>query len=65
MIHHGQASTLLANRQATPNVAYAAHPELFPPGKFPSEVWINPPQTENLQTEPSGVLVRTITRLNH
>ena len=69
-VHHGEASTVLANRQATLNAAYAAHPERFPHGpprvrQLASEVWINPPQSAIHQRETSNVLVRSTTRLNH
>jgi len=46
-VHHGQASVVLAARQAVLDQAYAAHPERFvrqPPRPLPlpTEVWINP-----------------------
>jgi len=46
-VHHGQASAVLAARQAVLDQAYAAHPERFvrqPPRPLPlpTEVWINP-----------------------
>jgi putative transposase len=47
-VHHGQADTVLAARQAVLTAALAAHPERFvrqPPNPLPlpPEVWINPP----------------------
>jgi putative transposase len=48
MVHLGQAPTVLAQRQATLNHAYAQHPERFVRGApattpVPTTVWINPP----------------------
>ena len=48
-VHYGEASRLLAERQQTLNLAYAAHPERFVKGQpvppaLPTAVWINPPQ---------------------
>lgn len=48
-VHQGQASAILARRQATLDRAYAEHPERFPNGaprvpNLPKEVWINPPK---------------------
>jgi len=48
MVHHGQADSALAARQAVLDAAYAAHPDRFvrqppQPLKLPSQVWINPP----------------------
>jgi putative transposase len=47
-VHYGEASRLLAERQQTLNLAYAAHPERFVKGPpvplaLPMAVWINPP----------------------
>jgi len=47
-VHHGQAETVLAARQAVLTAAHAAHPERFVrqtprPLALPREVWINPP----------------------
>lgn len=48
MVHLGQAHTVLAQRQATLDLAYAQHPERFVCGvpataPVPTAVWINPP----------------------
>ena len=48
-VHYGEASRLLAERQQTLNLAYAAHPERFVKGPpvppaLPMAVWINPPK---------------------
>lgn len=51
MVHHGQATAILTQRQVVLDAAYSAHPERFvrkppkPPG-LPSQVWINRPQAE-------------------
>jgi putative transposase len=50
-IHYGQAATLTSQRQATLKTAYETHPERFvnglpKPPKVPTEVWINPPQSD-------------------
>jgi len=47
-VHFGQATALIAKRQATLDAAYALHPERFvhgapTPPALPSAVWINPP----------------------
>ena len=47
-LHYGQASDVVASRQSTLHLAYAAHPERFvngapKPPELPSAVWINPP----------------------
>ena len=47
-LHYGQASQVVASRQATLEIAYATHPERFvhgrpKPPQLPSAVWINPP----------------------
>lgn len=57
MVHLGQAQTLLAQRQATLDQAYAQHPERFVRGApttppLPTAVWINPP-THPQTTEPT------------
>jgi len=49
-VYFGNEEAVLASRQATLDVAYAAHPERFVNGpprtpKPPTEVWINPPPT--------------------
>jgi putative transposase len=48
MVHHGQATKILAARQDVLHAAYAAHPQRFVnkrprPLKLPEAVWINPP----------------------
>ena len=48
MVHHGQAPTVIAARNATLAVAFALHPERFSQGlpvhaRVPDAVWINPP----------------------
>ena len=48
-VHHGRAAAILAERQATLQRAYAAHPERFVKGApqaphLPPAVWINPPK---------------------
>jgi transposase InsO family protein len=48
MVHLGQTQTVLAQRQATLDQAYAQHPERFVRGApatapVPTAVWINPP----------------------
>ena len=48
MVHLGQTQTVLAQRQATLDQAYAQHPERFVRGApatapLPTAVWINPP----------------------
>jgi transposase InsO family protein len=48
MVHHGMAATVHEKRQATLDIAYAAHPERFvrrppTPPNLPSQVWINKP----------------------
>jgi putative transposase len=48
MVHHGMAATVREKRQATLDIAYAAHPERFvrrppTPPNLPSQVWINKP----------------------
>jgi putative transposase len=49
VVHYGQASVVLAERQHVLAAAYAAHPERFVkgppiPSELPKEVWINRPQ---------------------
>ena len=51
-LHYGQASKIVASRQSTLHLAYAAHPERFvngvpKPPELPSAVWINPPSENN------------------
>jgi putative transposase len=48
MVHYGMAATVRENRQATLDIAYAAHPERFvrrppTPPNLPNQVWINKP----------------------
>ena len=53
MVHHGQASLILAQRQRVLDAAFLAHPERFVRGgpkplPLPKEVWINkPPSSDN------------------
>jgi putative transposase len=47
-LHYGDASSVVAAREQTLQLAYAAHPERFvqgapKPPQLPSAVWINPP----------------------
>ena len=49
VVHWGQAPAVLADRQRTLDLAYAAHPERFvhgapKPAALPAAVWINPPK---------------------
>ncbi len=51
MVHHGQATHILAHRQMVLDAAYSAHPERFvrkppQPPELPSAVWINRPPSE-------------------
>lgn len=50
-VHHGTAAHVRAQRQATLDTAYAAHPERFArrplPPKLPTQAWINPPPTDH------------------
>ncbi len=51
-LHYGQASEIVASRQSTLELAYAAHPERFvngvpAPPELPSAVWINPPSRDD------------------
>jgi putative transposase len=51
-LHYGQASQVVAARQATLETAYANHPERFvhgspKPPALPSAVWINPPSRKD------------------
>ena len=55
MAHHGRAEAISRHRQATLDLAYAAHPERFvrrPPAplRLPKEVWINKPQNSDANT---------------
>lgn len=66
MLHHGEAESVLARRDATLAAAYAAHPERFVKGqpkakRPPEEAWINKPKSIELQErggteEPSHVV---------
>jgi putative transposase len=52
-VHFGTATEVRAQRQQTPNAAYAAHPERFgnrrpQPPKLPALAWINQPSQEAL-----------------
>jgi putative transposase len=51
MVHHGQASQILEQRQRVLDAAFAAHPERFvrkppKPPELPAQVWINKPSSE-------------------
>jgi putative transposase len=53
IVHYGLAAAVRENRQATLDVAYAAHPERFvrqrpAPPPVPKEVWINKPLNSRL-----------------
>jgi putative transposase len=55
MVHYGLAAAVRENRQATLDVAYAAHPERFvrrrpAPPPLPKEVWINKPLNSDQDT---------------
>ncbi len=50
-VHYGHAEALTAQRQVILKVAYEIHPERFvkglpKPPKVPTEVWINPPRSD-------------------
>jgi putative transposase len=50
-VHYGRAESVLAERHAVLQTAYAAHPERFVKGvpvrqELPDAVWINPPKTD-------------------
>jgi putative transposase len=50
-VHYSQTAALTAQRQVALKVAYEAHPERFvkglpKPPKVPTEVWINPPRSD-------------------
>jgi putative transposase len=50
-VHYGHAAALTAQRQVTLEVAYEVHPDRFvkglpQPPKVPTEVWINPPRSD-------------------
>lgn len=54
-VHFGTAAEIRAQRQATLDAAYAAHPDRFgrrrpEPPKLPTAAWINQPQDEKIQT---------------
>jgi putative transposase len=55
IVHYGLAAAVRENRQATLDVAYAAHPERFvrqrpAPPPVPKEVWINKPLNSDENT---------------
>lgn len=65
MVHYGQAEKLLKERQATLDMAMAAHPERFvrkrpEPQQLPEAAWINRPEknqnesSANALSQPSG-----------
>jgi putative transposase len=51
-VHHGTASDVRAQRAATLDTAYAAHPDRFrrrpAPPRLPTAAWINQPSREAL-----------------
>ena len=51
-VHHGTATQVRAQRAATLDAAYAAHPDRFRrppvPPQLPAAAWINPPSREAL-----------------
>jgi putative transposase len=54
VVHHGQASEVLATREEVLRRAYEAHPERFVrgrprAGKVPEAVWINPPAVQSVE----------------
>ena len=56
MVHHGQASLILAHRQNVLDAAYLAHPERFVRGRpqplpLPKQVWINKPSSSEKDTQ--------------
>ena len=63
MVHLGQTTEILAQRQAILDSAYAQHPERFVhgapvPQTPPAEVWINPPpsKTQADTTNPDKIV---------
>lgn len=55
VVHYGQAPQVIQQRQAVLNAAYTAHPERFvnhppKPLALPTEVWINKPQSSEINT---------------
>lgn len=60
-VHLGQAAELYERRRQVLQTAYEAHPERFVQGRplppaLPTAVWINPPLTATVPTEPSQTL---------
>ena len=58
MVHYGHAQQIIGSRQQLLEAAYAAHPERFvnkhpTPPEVPTEVWINPPQTDMANEKPN------------
>jgi putative transposase len=56
VVHHGDAGSVRAERQAVLSAAYAAHPERFvskppTPPALPAAVWINAPGPTTLTVE--------------
>jgi putative transposase len=59
VVHHGQASAVLAKREEVLTAAYVAHPERFVRGRpragqVPQAVWINPP-APSFEVEPPSL----------
>ena len=60
MVHHGQAASVIAARDATLAVAFALHPERFSRGlpvhaRVPDAVWINAPLSGNAPALSAGL----------
>lgn len=60
-VHHGNADTVIADRQRTLDAAYRAHPDRFvrqrpTPPKLPLKAWINPPPAPQEDQSPTLVL---------
>nr|RNJ68262.1 MAG: hypothetical protein EDM05_14115 [Leptolyngbya sp. IPPAS B-1204] len=54
MLHHGQAEVVTQHREQVLQAAYQTHPERFvkglpQPPSVPTQVWINPPTTTQIQ----------------
>ena len=66
-VHYGQADAALESRQKTLDAAFAAHPERFPRRpvvpSLPAEVWINPPEEQDLAHQQHGPADRPVALL--